>query len=51
MKNGLKFLAAGVVIGAAAAAVIGYRKYRDSYELMDDELDVDAPEVEEENVT
>lgn len=37
MKNGMKLLAAGAAIATAAAGVIAYRKYRDSYELISEE--------------
>lgn len=48
MKNGLKYLLAGAVIGAAAA-IYGYRKYCDSYELMEDEMIVGEADSDEED--
>lgn len=37
MKNGMKLFAAGAAIVTAAAGVIAYRKYRDSYEVIEEE--------------
>lgn len=42
MKNGMKLLAAGAAITAAAVGAIAYRKYRDSYELLVEEVKLDA---------
>ena len=49
MKNGMKLFAIGAALVGAAAGITAYKKYRDFYEELPEEIDGDGLNFEDQN--
>ena len=49
MKNGMKLFAIGAALVGAAAGIAAYKKYRDSYEELPEEIEGDGLNFEDQN--